>query len=89
MRRTLEQAGRRTTSDAPLAWVEMESRAGPAEVALTAWPGGQHQVVALAGLNGNPVKWSDLTAILFQHTHGWAVTPCIVHDVILERGSSS
>jgi hypothetical protein len=57
MRRILKQAGRRTTSDAPLAWVEMESGAGLAEVALTSWPGGQRQVVALAGLYGNPVKW--------------------------------
>jgi hypothetical protein len=57
MRQMLEQAGRRTTSDAPLAWVEMESRAGRAEVALTSWPGGKRQVVALAGLYGNPVKW--------------------------------
>jgi hypothetical protein len=57
MRQILEQAGRLTTSDAPLAWVEMESGAGLAEVALTSWPGGQRQVVALAGLYGNPVKW--------------------------------
>jgi hypothetical protein len=57
IRRILEQAGRRTTSDAPLAWVEMESRAGLAEVALTSWPEGHRQVVAVAGLYGNPVKW--------------------------------
>jgi hypothetical protein len=57
MRRTMEQAGRRTTSDAPLAWVEMESRAGHAEVALTSWPGGQHRVVALSNLYGDRVKW--------------------------------
>jgi hypothetical protein len=57
MRRMLEQAGRRTTSDAPLTWVEMESRARLAEVALTSWPGGQREVVALASLYGNPVKW--------------------------------
>jgi hypothetical protein len=53
----LEQAGRRTTSDAPLAWVEMESRAGLPEVALTSWPGGQRQVVALSSLYGDRVKW--------------------------------
>jgi hypothetical protein len=57
MRRMLEQAGRRTTSDAPLAWVEMESRAGHTEVALTSWPGGQHRVVALSSLYGDRVRW--------------------------------
>jgi hypothetical protein len=57
MRRMLEQAGRRATSDAPLAWVEMESRAGHTEVALTSWPGGEHRVVALSNLYGDRVKW--------------------------------
>ena len=59
--RLLEQAGERATSDAPLARVQLEPRAGgraPGFVlAATTWPGGRRRVLADAQGHGPPVVW--------------------------------
>jgi len=53
----VEEAGRRATVDAPLAWLRMEPGVEGAEVRLTTWPGGDDRLIALSGFHGKPVRW--------------------------------
>jgi hypothetical protein len=54
----LEDAGRRATPDAPLAWLRMEpSRERDFAVELTTWPGGDHRLLGRCGGHGPPVRW--------------------------------
>jgi len=52
---TLDEAGARATSRAPLAWLRMEPPGELATVRLTTWPGGADRVIARAGYHGDPV----------------------------------
>jgi hypothetical protein len=52
---TIEEAGRRATEQAPLAWLRMEPADDRADVHLTLWPGGDERRLARAGYHGNPV----------------------------------
>ncbi|HYC00329.1 MAG TPA: DUF2332 domain-containing protein [Candidatus Limnocylindrales bacterium] len=50
-------AGRRATTDAPLAWLRMEPGGDQTEVTLTLWPGGKTRKVATAGFHGRDVHY--------------------------------
>ena len=52
----IEDASRRATADAPLAWLSMEPGGDHAEVHLTLWPGGERRLIAQAGFHGGGVK---------------------------------
>ena len=54
---TIEEAGRRASARAPLAWLRMEPGGEQAEVRLTSWPGGAERLLATAGFHGQPVRW--------------------------------
>jgi hypothetical protein len=58
-RTLIEDAGRRATRTAPVAWLRFEpvGREGPYEVRLTTWPGGAQRTLAQAGPHGRPVRW--------------------------------
>jgi hypothetical protein len=56
----LRAAGATATSEAPLAWLRLEPPAGtqsPVELRVTTWPGGDEQLLALAGFHRDPVRW--------------------------------
>lgn len=53
--RRVEDAGRRASESAPLAWLRMEPAGRMAEVRLTRWPGGEGTLIAEAGYHGDPV----------------------------------
>jgi hypothetical protein len=57
VQRTIAEAGRRATPQAPLAWLRMEGNQPMKDVLLTMWPGGQERRIASAGLYGRPVYW--------------------------------
>jgi hypothetical protein len=57
MTAALEDAGRRATADAPLAWLRMELGGDEANVDLKTWPGGEDRRVARAHYHGHEVKW--------------------------------
>jgi len=55
----LDEAGSRATTDAPLAWLNMEPGAEPAkgaDIRLTMWPGGEQRLIARTGYHGTPVR---------------------------------
>lgn len=56
LRRVLEEAGRRASGAAPLAWLRMEPGANQIEVHLTTWPGGSERLVAVSGYHGQQVR---------------------------------
>jgi hypothetical protein len=56
VRRIIEEAGRRATSDAPLAWLSMEPGSDQSDVQLTIWPGGERRLIAQSGFHGRDVK---------------------------------
>ena len=59
LRRLIEDAGTRASTDAPLAWLSMEPAGDPpdrADVHLTLWPGGERRLIAHAGFHGRDVK---------------------------------
>jgi hypothetical protein len=58
---TLEAAGARATSDAPLAWLSMETGPDQADVRLMTWPGGDARLLAHATYHGPPVTWLGAT----------------------------
>jgi hypothetical protein len=53
----LRDAGERSTSDAPLAWLRMEPAGDVADLRLTLWPGGEELLLAETGYHGDPVRW--------------------------------
>ena len=55
--RAIEDAARRATPRAPLAWLSLEAGADQADVRLTVWPGGASRVLAHATFHGPPVRW--------------------------------
>jgi hypothetical protein len=60
--RTLEDAGRAATPDAPLARLSMEPGDDPLAgfiVTARTWPGGITRRLATAGDHGPPVRWHD------------------------------
>ena len=58
-RGAIEDAGRRATASAPVAWLRMEPATDDAaEVRLTSWPGGEDEVLGTAGYHGRPVRWA-------------------------------
>ena len=56
---TLDDAGRRATPGAPLAWVRVEpvSQLRHHEVQATLWPGGRPRTLARCGAHGTAVEW--------------------------------
>ena len=56
LRRVIEDAGRRATADAPLAWLSMEPGGDQADVHLTLWPSGERRLIAQLGFHGGEVK---------------------------------
>jgi len=53
----VEDAGRRASAAAPLAWLRMEPGPEAAEVRLTVWPPGEERLIATSGYHGRPVRW--------------------------------
>ena len=51
----VDQAGRRATPDAPVAWLRMEPGGDVAETRLTVWPGAVPRSVATSAYHGPPV----------------------------------
>jgi len=56
VRRVIEDAGRRATSDAPLAWLSMEPGADQADIHLTIWPGGVRRLIPQSDFHGGDIK---------------------------------
>jgi hypothetical protein len=54
--RSVDEAGRRATPAAPLAWLRMEPNGDRAAVRLTLWPGGEDRLLARSGYHGTPVE---------------------------------
>jgi hypothetical protein len=54
---SIEEAGRRATPAAPLAWLRMELGGDEADVRLTLWPGGEERLIAKASYQGQAVRW--------------------------------
>jgi hypothetical protein len=52
VRLTIEAAGQRATTKAPLAWLSMEPGADQADIHLTIWPGGQRRLMAQSDFHG-------------------------------------
>jgi hypothetical protein len=59
VRCTIEEAGSRASTGAPVAWLRFEPSADRtcAEVRLASWPGGGDRLLATAGYHGRPVRW--------------------------------
>jgi hypothetical protein len=53
----IEQAGKRATAEAPLAWLSLEMEEDRFETRLQLWPGGEDRLLALSGPHGPPVRW--------------------------------
>ena len=53
----IEEAGRRASPDAPLAWLSLELEGDQFETRLRVWPGGEDRLIALSGPHGPPVRW--------------------------------
>jgi hypothetical protein len=62
IRASLDEAGSRATSAAPLAWLRFEppDSASGFELHLTLWPGGREFRLAVAHPQGSSVSWSSL-----------------------------
>ena len=56
VRCAIEDAGKRATMDAPLAWLSMEPGADQADIHLTIWPGGERRLIAQSSFHGRDVK---------------------------------
>jgi hypothetical protein len=62
IRASLERAGDRATSAAPLAWLRLEPLASASgfELRMSLWPGGREFQLAVAHPHGSSVSWSGL-----------------------------
>ena len=58
----IEDASRRASDEAPLAWLRMEYAGDRAELRLTTWPGGEDRLLARVGYHGTPVEVLDSAA---------------------------
>jgi hypothetical protein len=56
LRRLIEDAGTRASTEAPLARLSMEPGADQADVHLTMWPGGERRLIATSAWHGQDVK---------------------------------
>jgi hypothetical protein len=52
----IREAGKRASTDAPLAWLRMEPADDRANLELTLWPGGEDRLLARVGYHGTPVE---------------------------------
>jgi hypothetical protein len=61
IRASLEDAGDRATSVAPLAWLRFEplDSVSRPELRMTLWPGAREFRLAVAHPHGSSVSWSD------------------------------
>ena len=59
VRMILEEAGRRASGDAPLAWLRMEPGESDADIHLTLWPDETERHIATSGYHGRPVRWLE------------------------------
>jgi hypothetical protein len=57
MRAALRRAGAATTAARPIAWLRMEPAGPVSDLRLTWWPGGEEEVLGVAGYHGAPVHW--------------------------------
>lgn len=59
VRRALAEAGQRAHAGAPLAWLQLEQQQGGGlcTLRLTTWPGGTEQILAVADMYGDRVRW--------------------------------
>jgi hypothetical protein len=57
--RLLDDAGRRASTEAPLAWLSFEPGERDADVDLTIWPGGERRRIAQAGYHGGRVELQE------------------------------
>ncbi len=53
----LDAASRRSSPDAPLAWLRMEPGGEHAEIRLSTWPGGTTRLLATSSYHGPPIRW--------------------------------
>lgn len=53
----IQEAGRRATRRAPVAWLRMEPGEEQADVHLTIWPGGRERRIAMSSFHGTDVRW--------------------------------
>ena len=53
----IEEAGKRSTSDAPLGWLRMEVGEDGFEIRLRLWPDGADRLLARTGPHGTSVRW--------------------------------
>ena len=53
----IEEAGRRATERAPLAWLRFEPGGEQAETRLKTWPGGDDRLIATSGFHGAAVRY--------------------------------
>jgi hypothetical protein len=60
--RLIDEAGRRASSAAPLAWLRLERGRRGGEVRLTRWPGGLDEILATSDPYGRDVRWSPRKA---------------------------
>jgi hypothetical protein len=57
MRAALRRAGAAATAARPLGWLRLEPAGAVSDVRLTWWPGGEEEVLGVAGYHGEPVDW--------------------------------
>jgi len=57
MRAALRRAGAAATAARPLGWMRLEPAGPVSDVRLTWWPGGEEEVLGVAGYHGEPVHW--------------------------------
>jgi hypothetical protein len=60
---TIEEAGRRATAEAPVAWLQLElTRRENPQLTVRLWPGGEEFLLAHAHAHGGEVWWESPAA---------------------------